>query len=176
MFRLLARCKNAKNNYLPRARLLLILPHCTLNDTPVCTMTANHRRIQNLLTCIGFTKQYFLNVSAILAEYFSILVRGLLPRSYYTSTPIPVAERCKARVCGCSLAGIPSSNPVGGMSACLLWALCAVSLWSQRRADPPSREVLPTVVCHCLRSRSLMNEAALARVGLLRHRESKLHL
>jgi hypothetical protein len=28
---------------------------------------------------------------------------------------IPVAERSKASVCGCSLAGIAGSNPAGGM-------------------------------------------------------------
>jgi hypothetical protein len=34
--------------------------------------------------------------------------------------PIPVAARCKAWVCGRSLAGIVGSNPVGGMDLCLL--------------------------------------------------------
>jgi hypothetical protein len=33
---------------------------------------------------------------------------------------IPVAARSKAWVCGRSLAGIPGSNPVGGVDVCLL--------------------------------------------------------
>jgi len=35
-------------------------------------------------------------------------------------TPILVAARSKAWVCGPSLAGIAGSNPAGGMDACLL--------------------------------------------------------
>ena len=31
-----------------------------------------------------------------------------------------MAERSKARVCGCSLAGITGSNPAGGMDVCVL--------------------------------------------------------
>ena len=34
--------------------------------------------------------------------------------------PISVAERCKARVCGRSLAGITGSNPAGGMDVCVV--------------------------------------------------------
>jgi hypothetical protein len=37
-------------------------------------------------------------------------------------------------------------------------------------ADPSSRGILPTVVCHCVWSRKFKNEADLARVGLLRQR------
>ena len=36
------------------------------------------------------------------------------------------------------------------------------------RANRSSKGVLPTVMCHCVCSRNLKNEAALARVGLLR--------
>jgi hypothetical protein len=39
------------------------------------------------------------------------------------------------------------------------------SLW---QADPSSRGVLATVVCHCVSPRNLKNEAALVRVGQLR--------
>jgi hypothetical protein len=34
--------------------------------------------------------------------------------------PIPVAVQSKASVCGCSLSGIPCSNPAEGMDVCLL--------------------------------------------------------
>jgi hypothetical protein len=37
-----------------------------------------------------------------------------------------VAARCKAWVCGRSLAGIVGPNPAGGMDVCLLWMLCVV--------------------------------------------------
>jgi hypothetical protein len=36
-----------------------------------------------------------------------------LCRLHSTETPIPVAERSKARVCGRSLAGVAGSNPAG---------------------------------------------------------------
>ena len=35
-------------------------------------------------------------------------------------SPVPVAERFKARVYGRSLAGIAGSNPAGGIDACPL--------------------------------------------------------
>jgi hypothetical protein len=48
-----------------------------------------------------------------------------------------------------------------------------------RRADPSSRGVIPTVVCQCVWSRNLSDEAALACVGLLRQEKTthkfKLH-
>jgi hypothetical protein len=56
---------------------------------------------------------------------------------------------------------------------CLLSVVCCLVM-SLRRADPSSRRVLPTVLCHCLWSENFKNEAALARIGLLRHREKKL--
>jgi hypothetical protein len=42
------------------------------------------------------------------------------------STPIAVAARYKAWVCGRSLAGIAGSNSVGGHDVCLLLLLCVV--------------------------------------------------
>jgi hypothetical protein len=57
-------------------------------------------------------------------------------------------------------------NPVDGMYVYFLWVLCAVKQKSLRRADPSSRGVLPTVVCHWVWSRNFKNEAALARLGL----------
>ena len=39
---------------------------------------------------------------------------------YRPSSPVPVAERSKARVYGRSLAGIAGSNPAGGMDGCPL--------------------------------------------------------
>jgi hypothetical protein len=41
-------------------------------------------------------------------------------------TPIPVAPRSKAWVCGHSLAGIAGLNSTVGMDVCLLWVFCVV--------------------------------------------------
>ena len=60
---------------------------------------------------------------------------------------IPVAVRSKAWVCGRSLIGIVGSNPTLCMNVCLLWVLCIVRWRSLRRADHPSRGVLPSVAC-----------------------------
>ena len=51
--------------------------------------------------------------------------------------------------------------------------LCVVNQRSLRRADPWFRGVLLIVVCHCVWYRNLKNEAALARVGLLRQRRRR---
>jgi hypothetical protein len=42
------------------------------------------------------------------------------------------------------------SNPAGGMDFCLLCVLCVVTESSLRRADHPSRGVLPTVMRRCV--------------------------
>jgi hypothetical protein len=63
---------------------------------------------------------------------------------YYT--PVPVAGRSKAEVCGPSPTGIAGSIPAGFMDVCLLRLLCVVRQRSLRRADHSSRGVLPTVV------------------------------
>ena len=42
--------------------------------------------------------------------------------------PIPVAERSKAKICGCLTAGIAGSNPAEGMAVRLLYLLCVVQL------------------------------------------------
>jgi hypothetical protein len=59
-------------------------------------------------------------------------------------SPIPVAARSKATVCGCALARIPGSNPTGRINDCLLWVLCVIRYRSLRRADHSSRGVLPS--------------------------------
>ena len=79
----------------------------------------------------------------------------------HTVRPITVAERFKARVWGRPLAVIAGSIPV----------CCQVDVL--RRADPSSREVIPSVACYCVWFINLKNEAALARVGLLRHRRTR---
>jgi hypothetical protein len=81
--------------------------------------------------------------------------------------PISVAERSKTRVCGRSLAGIAGLNPAGVVDVCLVWMLCIVRQKFLRWADPSSGEDLPAVMCYHVCSRKLMNQAALARVGLL---------
>jgi hypothetical protein len=50
-----------------------------------------------------------------------------------------------------------------------LWVLFVVRYRSLQQADPSSREVLQSVMFHCVWSRNLKKEAALARVGLLLH-------
>jgi hypothetical protein len=57
------------------------------------------------------------------------------------------------------------------MDICLFGMLCVGRKRSMRLADPSSREVLPAVVCHCVCSKNVKIEAALARVGLLRQRK-----
>ena len=42
-------------------------------------------------------------------------------------TPISVAERSKARVCGLSLTGIAGSNPAGGMNVFESCECCVLS-------------------------------------------------
>ena len=61
---------------------------------------------------------------------------------------IPVAARRMA--CGLSLAGVASSNPAETFNVFLLWVSYGVSYRSLRWADPSSREVVPTVVYHCV--------------------------
>jgi hypothetical protein len=58
-------------------------------------------------------------------------------------TPVQVATRSKAWVCGCSLTGIVGSNPRRG-HGCLL---CVVRYMSLRRANPSYGGILPNVVC-----------------------------
>ena len=76
--------------------------------------------------------------------------------------------RSKASVYGRSLAGIAGAYPAGGMDVCLLGLFCVVRQMSLRWADPSSRGVPPTLVCHCVCDlQTSKNEAALAHVGLL---------
>ena len=63
---------------------------------------------------------------------------------------------------------IADSNLAGDMAVSL--ACCDVRYRSLRLADPTSRVVPPTVVCHCVGSRNLKNEAVLVRVWLLSQR------
>jgi hypothetical protein len=58
-----------------------------------------------------------------------------------------MAARSKAWVCGGSLAGIAGSNPAGVLDVRLVSVLSFVKFRSLWRADHPSREVLPNVVC-----------------------------
>ena len=51
------------------------------------------------------------------------------------------------------------------MDICLLWVLCVVRLRSLRRADHPSKGILPTVVLRWVWSRNAANEETLAHWG-----------
>jgi len=53
----------------------------------------------------------------ILLVHTSIIV---MPHYYYMWSPVSVAARSKAWVCGHSLAGIAGLNPAGSMDVCLL--------------------------------------------------------
>jgi hypothetical protein len=86
-----------------------------------------------------------------------------------------VAARSKAEVCRRSSAEIVGSHPTGVMVVCRLWVLCEVRWRSLRRADLSSRGVLPNVVRHCVRSRNLVNEEALAHWGLSHQKTNILY-
>ena len=58
---------------------------------------------------------------------------------------IPKSARYNVWVFGLSFAAIAGCNPTGCIDACLLWILCVVRYL--RRADHPSRGVLPSVAC-----------------------------
>jgi len=60
--------------------------------------------------------------------------------------PMAVVARCKARVCGCSLAGITGSNPAGVMDVLSPVSVVCCQVQSLRRADHPSGEVLLSVI------------------------------
>jgi hypothetical protein len=88
-------------------------------------------------------------------------------------TPITVAERSKAKVCGRSLAGVAGSKRKDSLDkeistdkaqrknkrikkshwehyVSFFLGLCVVRYRSLRLADHSSRGVLPTIVCHCV--------------------------
>jgi len=64
-----------------------------------------------------------------------------------TSSPIPMAARSNAWVCGRSIAGIADSNPSGGIDICVLRLLCVMRWKSLRQADNSPRSVLPNLMC-----------------------------
>ena len=74
--------------------------------------------------------------------------------------PMPVAARSKARVCGCSLAGITGSNPAGGMDVLspLSVVCCQVQVTAKGRS--PSGEVLLSAISKTEQS------AGLGQLGL----------
>jgi hypothetical protein len=52
---------------------------------------------------------------------------------YFSTQSTPGDARSKARVCGCSLAGIAGLNPTGGTDVCLVWVLCVARKKSLKR-------------------------------------------
>jgi len=83
-------------------------------------------------------------------------------------------KQSKAWVCGCLPAEIAGPNPAESVDVCLLWVLCVVNQSSLHQADHSSRGVLLTVVCHCVRSRNLMNEGVIACIGPQHHKKKRL--
>jgi hypothetical protein len=59
------------------------------------------------------------------------------------------------------------------MGVCLLWELCVFRYRSLRQAYHTSREAVPTAVRRCVWFRNLVNEAAIAHVGLERQNKNK---
>jgi hypothetical protein len=59
--------------------------------------------------------------------------------SYYSyfSSPVPVAARCKAEVCGRLVAGVACSNPAEGIDVCLLclYVVFSCVIWKDRFGD-----------------------------------------
>jgi hypothetical protein len=64
--------------------------------------------------------------------------------------------------------------PLGAWMSVSCYECCQVER-SLRQANHSSREVLPTVVCHCVWSRSLKNEEAVARFWLLLQTKKNVH-
>ena len=62
---------------------------------------------------------YFLSFMK-LREYLYCMCYAHVYYFLYRYSPVPVAVRSKAWVCGLSLAGIVGSNPAGDMDVCLL--------------------------------------------------------
>ena len=58
------------------------------------------------------------------------------------SSPVPVAERSKVRVCGRSLAGVTGSNPAGGMYVCLLCV--AEKMWHEDKGYKGTQSIKRT--------------------------------
>ena len=112
-----------------------------------------------LSLCLSTRTQGFSSYANLALHYFVSLIVWVL---------VLVALRSKAYVWGRSTAEIVGSNPTGGMNVCLLLMLCVVRYRSQRRANPSSRGVIPSVVCRCVWSRNHVNEEALTHWGLLR--------
>ena len=56
-------------------------------------------------------------INLTLINKIYLLIKTIYVNQYILS-PIPVAERSKARVCGCPLGGIAGSNPSGRMIVC----------------------------------------------------------
>jgi len=79
---------------------------------------------------------------------------------YDLTIPTPVAVQSKAWVCGYWTAEIAGSNPAEVMDIHPLRLLCCCVGSPLRPADHSSRGVLPRVMCRCVGSRNLSNEAA----------------
>ena len=73
---------------------------------------------------VSFGQVFFFFVRVVVV-FFSVGTVLPMLRTYFhlpklTVTPVPLAARSKAWVCGRSLAEIAGSNPAGGMGVCLL--------------------------------------------------------
>jgi hypothetical protein len=77
------------------------------------------RSVQGLL----YWRSYVSHMTGVLLGFvFSVFQI----KPYQHTSPIPLAVRSKARVCGRSPDEIVGSNPTGCIDDCLLWVLCVV--------------------------------------------------
>jgi hypothetical protein len=84
--------------------------------------------------------------SLLVRHFLSLTNSGVSNVDLIRTSPILVAVRSKAWVCGRLFTGIMGSNPAGSTDVCLLWVLRVVRYKSMRRAGYSNRGVLPNVV------------------------------
>ena len=92
--------------------------------------------------------------------------------------PIPVGVRSKAWVCGRSIAGNAGSIRIPLRACIFVCSVCCVGKGLCDEVITRSEESYwaCVCVCNCVWSRNLNNEAAWARVELLRHRKKKQNI
>jgi hypothetical protein len=128
--------------------------HSITNQNPRC-FNYYKKQLQYLAEMVSIRQQ----LQCFLQLQLAIIVRSLWQRfCWYLN------------VYGRSLAGIEGSNPDGAWTS-VVGVVCRHVKASAAGADPSSRGVLPTVVCHCVWSTDLKNDTALAHVGLLRQKK-----
>jgi hypothetical protein len=113
------------------AHLLVIHVNMLQNTNNIRHVWASHDFLWQSL-CAGSTDTGLNKNSTVCVQYKILSEFGHQKTSsefcvlYWDCTPIPVAARSKAWVCGRALAGIVGSRPAGSMDVCLLYSVCVV--------------------------------------------------